>query len=72
MNKTNRALFLTALLLSTVITSYAVERVKRLYKVSYISRTVLGVSCPGNNGDPTVITKSGDILLISCGTEKGE
>jgi hypothetical protein len=46
----------------------AAERAKNLYKVAHISESVIGISCPGNNGDPTVITNVSGTLLVSCGT----
>jgi hypothetical protein len=45
----------------------AAERAKSLYKVSHISPSVVGISCPGNNGDPTVVTNISGTLLVSCG-----
>jgi hypothetical protein len=45
----------------------AAERAKSLYKVSHISESVVGISCPGNGGDPTVVTNVSGTLLVSCG-----
>lgn len=48
----------------------ASERPKNIYKVSHISSAVVGISCPGNGGDPTVITNIDGTLLVSCGDTK--
>ena len=57
---------LTLVLLLT-LTVAAEERVRSFYKVSHISQSVVGISCPGNGGDPTVITNVSGTLLVSCG-----
>jgi len=56
-----------AVLLLASVTGAAAERAKSLYKVSHISESVVGISCPGNGGDPTVVTNISGTLLISCG-----
>jgi len=48
----------------------AAEKAKAFYKVTRINQSVIGISCPGNGGDPTVITNLNGTLLVSCGTEK--
>lgn len=47
----------------------AAERAKSFYKVSHLSESVVGISCPGNNGDPTVVANVSGTLLISCGVK---
>ena len=47
----------------------AAERAKNLYKVAHISETVVGISCPINHGDVTVIGNYDGVLLISYGTK---
>jgi len=47
---------------------YAADKAKSLYKVVHINESVVGISCPGNHGDPTVITNAEGTLLVSCGT----
>ena len=46
----------------------AADRAKSFYKTSHISQSVIGISCPGNGGDPTVIGNVDGTLLISCGS----
>jgi hypothetical protein len=46
----------------------AAERAKNFYKTAHISQSVIGISCPGNDGDPTVIGNVDGTLLVSCGT----
>lgn len=58
--------YVIALVLCAISYAVATERAKHSYKVSYISRSVVGIACT-ENANPTVITKSGDVLLISCG-----
>lgn len=60
-----RVLFAILLLAACAM---AADRVKSLYKVAHISETLVGVSCPGNGGDPTVVGNYGGTLLVSCGT----
>lgn len=60
-------LFLVLLFIVAVATADAAERVRSYYKVSHISQSVVGISCPGNGGDPTVVTNVSGTLLISCG-----
>lgn len=48
----------------------ATTGVKSFYKVTHISQSIIGISCPGNNGDPTVVTNLAGTLLVSCGTAK--
>ena len=43
------------------------EKPKPFYKISRISQSLVGISCPGNNGDPTVVTNVAGTLLVSCG-----
>jgi len=43
-------------------------KVRSFYKISHISQSVVGISCPGNGGDPTVVTNVSGTLLVSCGT----
>jgi hypothetical protein len=59
-------IFLSILILTTF--ALAADKVKSVYKVTRLSPTVLGVSCPGNGGDPAVIRNVSGVLLISCGT----
>lgn len=47
----------------------ATERIHNLYKVAHINQSVVGISCPGNNGDPTVVGNIEGTLVISCGTK---
>lgn len=47
----------------------AADRAKNFYKTSHISQSVIGVSCPGNGGDPTVIGNVDGTLLVSCGNK---
>lgn len=56
-----------AVLILGSVAAVAADSVKSFYKVSHISQSILGVSCPGNHGDPTVITNVSGTLLISCG-----
>ncbi len=53
------------LALSTI--ALGAERARSYYKVSHISQTVVGISCPGNGGDPTVVENVSGVLLVSCG-----
>jgi len=46
----------------------AAERVKSLYHVSHVSESLVGISCPINHADVTVIGNYNGVLLISCGT----
>jgi hypothetical protein len=62
-----RGRILIAVLL-LVTAAMAADKVKSLYKVSHISPSVVGISCPGNDGDPTVIQNVSGVLLVSCGT----
>jgi hypothetical protein len=55
-------------LLALCVAAMAAERVKNIYHVSHISESVVGISCPGNHGDPTVVTNVSGVLLVSCGT----
>jgi hypothetical protein len=48
----------------------ATDRVKTFYKTTHLNQSVIGISCPGNGGDPTVIGNVEGTLLVSCGTEK--
>lgn len=61
-------LVLLALIMGSIAMAGAAERTKYLYKIVRLSDSVVGVSCPGNNGDPTVITNIQGTLLVSCGT----
>ena len=61
---------LTIAILVLVGTLYATERAKAFYKTTHVNQSVIGISCPGNGGDPTVIGNVEGTLLISCGTEK--
>jgi hypothetical protein len=63
----NKLTLLITLLILAAIASAQQARVKAFYKVSHISQSVVGISCPGNDGDPTVITNVSGTLLVSCG-----
>lgn len=41
---------------------------KTIYKVTKLSPTVVGISCPLNGGDPAVVRNVDGVLLVSCGT----
>lgn len=45
------------------------ERSKSLFRVVRLNESVVGISCPGNGGDPTVVTNLNGTLLVSCGTK---
>lgn len=45
----------------------ASEKAKSFYKITHVNQSVVGISCPGNDGDPTVITNVSGTLLVSCG-----
>ncbi len=60
---------LIVVLLTLSALALATERVQSFYKVSRISQSVVGISCPGNGGDPTVVTNVNGTLLVSCGTK---
>lgn len=47
----------------------AAERSKSLFRVVRLNESVVGISCPGNGGDPTVVTNLNETLLVSCGTK---
>lgn len=53
------------------IGAFAEERAKSFYKIAHLSQSVVGVSCPGNFGTPTVVGNYSGILVISCGTKSG-
>jgi len=55
-----------ALFILLEITAHATAS-KNFYKTSHISQSVIGVSCPGNGGEPKVIGTVDGTLLISCG-----
>lgn len=50
------------------VAAFGAERAKAWYKISHINETLVGVSCPVNHGDPTVIGNYNGVLLVSCGT----
>lgn len=54
------------LLIMLIEASAQSVRPKPLYKVTRLSLTEVGISCPGNGADPTG-TKVGDTVIISCG-----
>lgn len=56
---------LLAVFLVLCAASFAAERVKSIIHVSHIGANTVGVTC-ANGADPTG-TKTGDVLLISCG-----
>jgi hypothetical protein len=43
------------------------ERISAFYKISRLNQESVGISCPGNNGDPTVAGNVGGVLIVSCG-----
>jgi hypothetical protein len=47
----------------------AAERAKSFYKIAHLSESVVGISCPGNGGDPTVAGNVDGVLLVSCGVK---
>ncbi len=55
-------------LLITSSIAFAASSMKTIYKVTKLSPTVLGISCPLNNADPTVVKNISGVLLVSCGT----
>jgi hypothetical protein len=60
-----RKVLIAVLLLTSM--GLAADKIKSVYKVTRLSPTVLGVSCPGNLGTPTVIQNVSGVLLITCG-----
>ena len=47
----------------------ASERMQVFYKISRLNQEAVGISCPGNNGDPTVEGNIGGMLVVGCGTK---
>lgn len=45
----------------------ASERMQAFYKISRLNQESVGISCPGNGGDPTVAGNVGGVLIVSCG-----
>jgi len=49
--------------------AFANERIQAFYKISRLNQTSVGISCPGNQGDPTVEGNVGGMLVVGCGTK---
>ncbi len=55
------------IVLALVGLGVAEERAKSFYKIAHLSQSVVGISCPGNQGDPTVVGNVSGVLIVSCG-----